>query len=151
MPLSLALSLARGRGWAAAHAVALIAGDDTWTYDRLARYIRRLSQGLLAQGLKPGNRVALHMTNKPETVAAYYACMLTGMIAVPLNNRLTRAELEPQLRRLQVSLYLGQIDLNGVRARGAISGALLSNDARAQEESRARSTTPPDRKRHTEA
>jgi long-chain acyl-CoA synthetase len=33
------------------------------------------------------------------------------MIAVPLNNRLKRAELEPQLRRLQVSLYLGQMDL----------------------------------------
>lgn len=93
------------------HAVALIAGDDIWTYDRLTRYIRRLAQGLLAQGLKPGDRVALHLTNKPETVAAFYACMLTGVIAVPLNTRLTRAELEPQLRRLQVSLYLGQADL----------------------------------------
>jgi acyl-CoA synthetase (AMP-forming)/AMP-acid ligase II len=33
------------------------------------------------------------------------------VIAVPLNTRLTRAELEPQLRRLHVSLYLGQVDL----------------------------------------
>src|SRR5258708_27260285 len=98
------------------HAIALIARDDTWTYDRLTRYVRRLSQGLLAQGLRPGDRVALHLTNKPETVAAFYACMLTGMIAVPLNNRLTRAELEPQLRRMQVSLYLGQIDLYGAIA-----------------------------------
>ncbi|WNC91569.1 class I adenylate-forming enzyme family protein [Paraburkholderia sp. FT54] len=110
------------------HAVALIAGDDGWTYDRLARYIRRLSQGLLAQGLKPGDRVALHMTNKPETVAAYYACMLTGMIAVPLNNRLTRAELEPQLRRLQVSLYLGQTDLYGAIA--AVDASILVADKR---------------------
>jgi acyl-CoA synthetase (AMP-forming)/AMP-acid ligase II len=91
--------------------VALIAGDDKWTYDRLARYVRQLAQALLAQGLKPGDRVALHLTNRPETVAAYYACMLAGMIAVPLNTRLTRAELEPQLRRLRVSLYLGQTDL----------------------------------------
>ncbi|MFP3550871.1 class I adenylate-forming enzyme family protein [Paraburkholderia sp. SIMBA_049] len=98
------------------HAIALIAGDDTWTYDRLTRYVRRLSQGLLAQGLRPGDRVALHLTNKAETVAAFYACMLTGVIAVPLNNRLTRAELEPQLRRLRVSLYLGQIDLYGAIA-----------------------------------
>jgi acyl-CoA synthetase (AMP-forming)/AMP-acid ligase II len=97
------------------HAVALIAGDETWTYDRLTRYVRRLSQGLLAQGLRPGDRVALHLSNKPETVAALYACMSTGMIAVPLNNRLTRAELEPQLLRLQVSLYLGQISRPCVR------------------------------------
>ncbi|CAE6746309.1 class I adenylate-forming enzyme family protein [Paraburkholderia aspalathi] len=98
------------------HAIALIAGDDAWTYDRLTRYVRRLSQGLLIQGVKPGDRVALHLTNRPETVAAFYACMLTGVMAVPLNTRLTRAELEPQLRRLQVSLYLGQIELYGAIA-----------------------------------
>ncbi|MGF6955706.1 acyl-CoA synthetase (AMP-forming)/AMP-acid ligase II [Paraburkholderia youngii] len=109
-------------------AIALIAGDDTWTYCRLARYVRKLSQGLRAQGLKPGDRVALHLTNKPETVVAYYACMLTGMIAVPLNNRLTRAELERQLRRLQVSLYLGQIDLYGAIA--SMDGSILDADRR---------------------
>ena len=92
-------------------AVAVIAGDDKWTYGRLAQYIRQLAPGVIAQGLNPGDRVALHLTNKPETVAAYYACMLTGVIAVPLNTRHTRAELEPQLRRLHVSLYLGQVDL----------------------------------------
>jgi long-chain acyl-CoA synthetase len=110
------------------HAIALIAGDDTWTYDRLARYVRRLSQGLLAQGLRPGDRVALHLTNKPETVAAFYACMSTGVIAVPLNNRLTRAELEPQLRRLQVSLYLGQVDLYGAIA--GVDASILDVDKR---------------------
>jgi long-chain acyl-CoA synthetase len=110
------------------HAVALIAGDETWTYDRLTRYVRRLSQGLLAQGLRPGDRVALHLSNKPETVAALYACMSTGMIAVPLNNQLTRAELEPQLRRLQVSLYLGQIDLYGAIA--GIDASILGADKR---------------------
>jgi acyl-CoA synthetase (AMP-forming)/AMP-acid ligase II len=93
------------------HVAALIAGEERWTYDRLTRYVRRLAQGLLAQGLKPGDRVALHLTNKPETVAAFYACMLAGVIAVPLNTRLTRAELEAQLRRLHCSLYLGQLDL----------------------------------------
>src|SRR5260370_3060451 len=110
------------------HAIALIARDDTWTYDRLTRYVRRLSQGLLAQGLRPGDRVALHMTNKPETVAAFYACMLTGVIAVPQNNGLTRAELEPELRRLQVSLYLGQIDLYGAIA--DMDASILDTDKR---------------------
>jgi long-chain acyl-CoA synthetase len=43
--------------------------------------------------------------------------------AVPLNNRLTRAELEPQLRQLQVSLYLGQFDLYGANA--AIDASIL--------------------------
>jgi acyl-CoA synthetase (AMP-forming)/AMP-acid ligase II len=109
-------------------AIALIAGNNTWTYDRLARYVRRFSQGLLVQGLRPGDRVALHLTNKLETVAAFYACMLTGMIAVPLNSRLTRAELEPQLRRLQVSLYLGQFDLYGAIA--GMDASILDADKR---------------------
>jgi long-chain acyl-CoA synthetase len=109
-------------------AIALIAGDDTWTYDRLTQYVKALSQGLLAQGLRAGDRVALHLTNKPETVAALYACMLTGLIAVPLNNRLTRAELEPQLRRLQVSLFLGQTDLYGTIA--GIDASILDEDER---------------------
>jgi acyl-CoA synthetase (AMP-forming)/AMP-acid ligase II len=52
-------------------AIALIAGNNTWTYDRLARYVRRFSQALLVQGLRPGDRVALHLTNKLETVAAF--------------------------------------------------------------------------------
>jgi acyl-CoA synthetase (AMP-forming)/AMP-acid ligase II len=97
-------------------AIALIAGDDEWTYDRLTRYVIRFSQGLFAQGLRPGDRVALHLTNKPETVAAFYACMLTGMIAVPLPGRVTREELEPLLRQSQVSLYLGQSDPDGALA-----------------------------------
>ncbi|WP_321922267.1 class I adenylate-forming enzyme family protein [Paraburkholderia guartelaensis] len=109
-------------------AIALIAGDDIWTYGRLTRYVRRLAQGLSAQGLKPGDRVALHLTNKPETVIAYYACMLAGVIAVPLNTRLTRAELEPQLQRLQVSLYLGQSDLYGAIA--GVDDSILAADRR---------------------
>ncbi len=31
-------------------AIALIAGDEIWTYERLARYVTSLAQGLVAQG-----------------------------------------------------------------------------------------------------
>lgn len=110
------------------HNVALVAEDGTWSYERLARHVRQLALGLLAQGLKPGDRVALHFTNKPETVAAFYACMLAGVIAVPLNNRLKHAELEPLLRRLRASLYLGQADLYGAVA--GIDTSILDADKR---------------------
>jgi long-chain acyl-CoA synthetase len=94
-------------------AIALIAGDEIWTFERLARYVISLAHGLIAQGVRQGDRVAVHLTNKAETIAALYACMITGAITAPLNTRFKRAEIESLLRRLRPALYLGQADLYG--------------------------------------
>jgi long-chain acyl-CoA synthetase len=110
------------------HAIALITREGAWNYERLARYVRRLAQSVAAQGLKPGDLVALHFTNRPEAVAALYACMLAGVIAVPLNTWLKHAELEAKLLRLRVSLYLGQADLYDAVA--SIDPSILEMDKR---------------------
>jgi acyl-CoA synthetase (AMP-forming)/AMP-acid ligase II len=60
-----------------------------WTYERLADETERLTRGLAAHGVEPGNRVALHMMNRPEMVVAYYACFKLGAIAAPLRTALT--------------------------------------------------------------
>ncbi len=90
---------------------AFIAGDDVWTYRRLAQETERLAQALMARGLRPGDRVALHMFNRPELVVAYYACFRIGAIAAPLNTRFKTAELRPLLQRLRPSIYLGEARL----------------------------------------
>lgn len=90
---------------------AFIFGDDVWTYRRLATEAERLAQGMLARGLRPGDRVVLHMANLPEMAVAYYACFRIGALAAPLNIRFKTAELRPLLQRLQPSLYLGQATL----------------------------------------
>jgi long-chain acyl-CoA synthetase len=91
--------------------LAFIAGDDSWSYRRVAEEAERLAQALLARGVRQGDRVALHMSNRPELVSAYYACLLTGAIAAPLNTRLKTVELRSLLRRLQPVLYLGEAQL----------------------------------------
>ena len=90
---------------------AYVTGSDVWTYRRLWAESEQLAGALRGLGIVPGDRVALHMTNVPELILAYYACFLLGAIASPLNVRIKAAELHPLLRRLRPALYLGQSQL----------------------------------------
>lgn len=85
--------------------------DETWTYERLATEAGRLARGLSARGVGPGDRVALHMMNRPEMLVAYYACFKLGAIAAPLRTAFKFAELAPLLQRLKPALYIGEISL----------------------------------------
>ena len=91
--------------------IAFINGDDVWTYQRLAQEVGSLARGLVGLGIRHGDRIALHMVNRPEMILAYYACFLVGAIAVPLRTAFKTAELAPLLRRLQPALYIGEADL----------------------------------------
>jgi long-chain acyl-CoA synthetase len=90
---------------------AFVFHDETWTYQRLATEAQQLARGLAAHGVEPGDRVALHMMNRPEMLVAYYACFLLGAIAAPLRTAFKFAELAPILQRLQPALYIGETAL----------------------------------------
>jgi len=45
-------------------------------------------------GLAPGERVALTMTNSPDTIPAMFACWIAGLCTVPINARLHPKEFE---------------------------------------------------------
>src|SRR6202022_3973012 len=87
---------------------AFVFRDETWTYERLATEAQRLARGLAARGVEPGDRVALHMMNRPEMIVAYYACFQLGAVASPLRTAFKFAELAPILQRLRPALYLGE-------------------------------------------
>ncbi len=53
-----------------------------------------LAHQLIADGVKPGDRVAIIMRNLPEWPVAFWATVLIGAIATPLNAWWTGAELE---------------------------------------------------------
>jgi acyl-CoA synthetase (AMP-forming)/AMP-acid ligase II len=89
------------------HKPAFIAGEDSWSYRRMAAGVDRLARAMTARGVRPGDRVVLHMTNRPELVLAYFACFRIGAIAAPLGVRLKASELRPLLVRLRPSLYIG--------------------------------------------
>jgi len=70
-------------------ATALIVEDEagpvaTWTFAELRRLANRLSNVLVAQGLVPGERVAILLSQGCETAVAHVAAYRAGLVAVPL-------------------------------------------------------------------
>jgi acyl-CoA synthetase (AMP-forming)/AMP-acid ligase II len=82
-----------------------------WTYHDLLTGAEQLSRAFLARGVRPGDRVVLHMSNRPEMAVAVYACFRVGAIACPTNLRFKTAELREIFQRLQPALYLGEEQL----------------------------------------
>ncbi len=56
-----------------------------FTYWDLLQSANRLSNALAALGVARGDRVAIMLPQRPETVVAYLACFQMGAIAVPLS------------------------------------------------------------------
>jgi crotonobetaine/carnitine-CoA ligase len=69
-------------------------GDSrTWTYAQFWEAINRVANGLLARGLKKGDRLLIHSENCPEMVISWYASAIVGSIAVTTNTRCIGEEL----------------------------------------------------------
>ena len=107
---------------------AFVFHDEAWTYQRLAIEAEQLARGMAARGVRPGDRVALHLLNRPETIVAYYACFMLGAIAAPLRTAFKFAELAPLLQRLKPALYIGEIGLYANVA--AVDASIVARDRR---------------------
>ncbi len=87
------------------HAMALAFGDQTayvvvggpsMTFDRWDTDASRLARGLIDGGVRPGDRVAIHLepARALQWVTSYSAVHRAGAVAVPFNPQLTRPEVE---------------------------------------------------------
>lgn len=65
-----------------------------YTHHELDRLTDACARGLLRQGLKRGDSIALMGVNRAEFLIAYLAIMRAGMVAVPVNYKLTRDVVE---------------------------------------------------------
>ena len=55
-------------------------GAERWSYARLTSAVRGAATGLLAHGLRPGDRVLLRIGNQPAFPVAYLACIAAGLV-----------------------------------------------------------------------
>lgn len=85
--------LQHARGAAAERPALSLQSGPTWTYAELAERSARYANGLWEQGVRPGDRVGILLSNSLEYVALYLAITRLGAIAVRLNWRLTAQEL----------------------------------------------------------
>ncbi len=73
---------------------ALVCEDGgTTTYAELARRAAGVAARLAARGVRAGDRVALHLRNGPDYVAAYFGALRVGAVVVPLNVLLAPPEI----------------------------------------------------------
>src|SRR5687768_2475403 len=59
-----------------------------WTFADLAAGVDRVARGLIALGIRHGDKVALWMLNRPEWIEIAFAVMKIGAVLVPVNTRL---------------------------------------------------------------
>jgi long-chain acyl-CoA synthetase len=71
----------------------------------------RLAAALADLGLKPGDRVALAMTNNPEYLAILFAVWRAGLAAVPVNARLHAREIAYIVADCEAKLCLATADV----------------------------------------
>lgn len=71
-----------------ATAVALILGEQSLTWQQLCQRIDALSAGFYAQGVRPGQGVALRGKNGPDTLLCWLGLLQCGARILPLNPQL---------------------------------------------------------------
>lgn len=69
------------------------APSRTLSYGDFDDRVARFAAGLHAQGVEPGQHVALHMENCPEFLIAWHACSRLGAVVVTTNPQATAPEL----------------------------------------------------------
>jgi len=83
--------------WRASHAHGerdyLVYGEERWTYEEAHRDVAAIAGWFAAQGVAPGDRVAIAMRNYPEWLLVYWATLSMGATAVGMNAWWTAPEL----------------------------------------------------------
>ncbi|HEU0190571.1 MAG TPA: long-chain fatty acid--CoA ligase [Mycobacterium sp.] len=126
-PMDLGSWIAR-RAAATGHLPAITFGGDTWSFGEFADRIDRLAAELSAGGLGRGDRVGFLGQNHPDFLATLFAAARLGAIFVPLNWRLTAAELSYILRDAGVHTLVADAEravvIDPVRAEVALRRAI---------------------------
>src|SRR5215470_10124409 len=71
----------------------VVSGACRFTYAEFGERCERLAAGLLAAGVRPGDRVAYLSFNNHQLLEGYFGVPLAQAIVMPLNVRLTPFEL----------------------------------------------------------
>jgi long-chain acyl-CoA synthetase len=90
---------------------ALIFLDRHLTYGEIADEARHIAAGLQSRGVRQGDRVALHLRNNPQLIAAILACWWIGAIALPIRPWQSAAMLISWCNHLEAACLLAEESL----------------------------------------
>jgi len=80
--------------------------DVRWTYKEFDERVSRLAAGLLALGLRPGDRIGIWAQNCAEWVLVQFATARAGLVMVNINPAYRRSELEYVLDKVQCAALI---------------------------------------------
>jgi long-chain acyl-CoA synthetase len=108
---------------------ALVVENQEFSFHQLDRLSNRISNGLSAIGVKPGDRVSLFGSNCWEWVVSYYGIAKTGAVLNPLSSMLTSDELAYTIADAGARVVIGSPDkanqLGELKASGAVDHIAL--------------------------
>jgi acyl-CoA synthetase (AMP-forming)/AMP-acid ligase II len=115
-------------------APALIQGPRQWSFRQLRERADSLAAGLAGLGLVKGDRICILAQNDAGYVDLYGACARQGIVAYPINWRLTAAEVERVLERAAPKMMVADASTMAVvgdwpRAKREVSHWYVLGDA----------------------
>lgn len=88
----------------------LVYQGDRWSFRRFYAHVDALAYWMFCEGVKPGDRVAIAMRNRPEWVAAFIAAARLGAVPAPLNSFGLGEELRDALDGLDAAVLACDTD-----------------------------------------
>src|SRR6266700_352720 len=86
--------------------VLLVSGETRWTYSQTVAVAAASAKLLVDAGIRPGDRVALMCSNRPEFLQVYLGCAWFGAIVVPINTALRGLQLSHIFRNSRPALLV---------------------------------------------
>src|SRR5262249_9185628 len=74
------------RGIESPKASALVAGDETWSYEDLEWHSSRIAAHLRRCGVRPGDRIGVLLERSPRLIASILGLLKAGAVCVPLDS-----------------------------------------------------------------
>lgn len=96
--------------------VAIVLGDQEWTYAHLSIEVTGLAAGLRDAGIRKGDRIVTLAKTSPAAAVFMLASVMAGAIIVPLKKELTVVELREFFLRLSPSMVFHDIDMSDALA-----------------------------------
>jgi fatty-acyl-CoA synthase len=102
---------------------ALVFAEESLSYRELRNWSGRIARHLAANGVSPGDRVAVLGGNTPEWAAAAFGVIKAGAVLIPLNPRLVAAELHTLVESSGSSVVIADSAFTGRLAEVAERGS----------------------------
>ena len=88
----------------------LLEDADDLTHGAFLRVAGRYAHALVAMGLAPGDRLAVRVEKSPEALAVFAACVMAGVVFLPLNTGYAHREVAYFLKDSGAKAVLGRSD-----------------------------------------